>query len=448
LLNAEEVTQFTSTRSTVLVPCSFINPEEEAATLRILPQLAQCDNICVFIVHLLGNAIPGRSENEIIMRRHNAMFATGVDDVLMDLGADDTEALWSAIAMARANWELNVQRMQLMMDAEPEPMLPEALQELRSQHSRLLWESIPRALMPRFKPLDRRMVETGNTVDKYRLIRCFDTVRGSVLQAVDDQNHTVAIKVIDKSKVCTPGELEGIYRELRFLSEIIRHPNVVRCLGQLHSSTRVYLIFEYAGNHNLAQLTQGRPGQRLDPDEALEVFDQVAKALDHCHSIDVSHRNVSLEHVVISQMAGNGSRLSRFVARLVDFHCAMVARGPTVTRTVCGVLPCIAPEMALGQPYLPACADIWSAGIVLLEIAGGLSSLSRCIGYDPYTTEAAEVANDISNFFGQPGSHMRALAVVGAVQNVGISQKLEMMLKPTPTRRTSMGQMTRQIPPE
>eukprot|EP00404_Azadinium_spinosum_P051544 CAMPEP_0180752756 /NCGR_PEP_ID=MMETSP1038_2-20121128/32313_1 /TAXON_ID=632150 /ORGANISM="Azadinium spinosum, Strain 3D9" /LENGTH=155 /DNA_ID=CAMNT_0022786585 /DNA_START=41 /DNA_END=505 /DNA_ORIENTATION=- len=155
------------------------------------------------------------------MRRHNAMFATGVDDVLMDLGADDTEALWSAIAMARANWELNVQRMQLMMDAEPEPMLPEALQELRSQHSRLLWESIPRALMPRFKPLDRRMVETGNTVDKYRLIRCFDTVRGSVLQAVDDQNHTVAIKVIDKSKVCTPGELEGIYRELRFLSEII-----------------------------------------------------------------------------------------------------------------------------------------------------------------------------------------------------------------------------------
>mmetsp|Transcript_1435 Transcript_1435/g.3244 ORF Transcript_1435/g.3244 Transcript_1435/m.3244 type:complete len:500 (-) Transcript_1435:183-1682(-) len=442
LLNSDEIVQMTATKNTVLVPCCFIDPEEEAATQKILPQLAQCEHICVFIVHLLGDVTPNRAQNEVIMRRHEAMFATGVDDVLMDMGSNNPDSIMSAIAMARANWELNVQRMQLMMDAEPQPMAPEAMRELRSQHARLLWESIPRALMPRFKPIDRRLVETGDTVDKYRLIRSFDTKHGNVLQAVDDTNHSVVLKVIDKSKVCTPGELEGIYRELRFLSEIIRHPNVVRCHGMLQSATRVYFIFEYAGNQNLAQLTQSRPGQRLDSDEALAVFNQVAKGLHHCHTLDVSLRNVALEHVVVSQMAGSSSPMSRFATKLVDFHCAMIARGSTVTRTICGVLPCIAPEMAIGSPYMPQNADIWSAGIVLLEIAGGLTSLSRVVGYDHFSTEAADVANDILNFFGQPGSHSRALATMGAVENPEISEKLAMMLQPDPQNRTPMGELS------
>jgi serine/threonine protein kinase len=295
--------------------------------------------------------------------------------------------------------------------------------------------------MPHFKLVDVNLVETGHTVDMYRLVRRLETVNGTVLQASDEKSRPVAIKVIDKSKVSTPGELEGIYREFRFLSEIIKHPNVTSCVNMLHSMTRVYLIFEYAGNHNIAELLSQRPGQRLEEEEALQCFEQLARGLAYCHSKDVSHRNLSLEHVVLAPLTGSDG----YYCRLVDFHSAMVARGQTTSRTVCGTLPCIAPEMALGGPYIPRLADCWSAGIVLLEMGGGLSSLCRSVGYDP-PSEAADVAPAIQRYFTVQGSHAKALDTIGAIKNKDIIGKLEAVLQPQAADRLAMASVIEQDP--
>jgi len=433
-LSDEEIQRATASRHTVLVPCTFEHAEEEIAAHRILPLFTSCEHVCVFIVQLLPEGMTtNRSTNEIIMRRHDAMLATGVDDVFMD---PDTEpqALRRTINLARATWELNVRRMQLMLDAEPDPVSPENMRVLQTQHQRLLWESIPRVLMPHFTPLDRNLPETGANVGNYRLMRRFETVSGTVLQAADDRNNSAAIKVIDKAKVCTPGELEGLYREFRFLSEITKHRNVVKCLGMMHSTARVYLVFEFAGNQNLAQVLAARPGQRLDEEDALQCFEQIAKGLAHCHQRDVCHRNLSLEHVVVQQLPGSG----RSRCRLVDFHSAMVARGQTTSRTVCGTLPCIAPEMALGGPYVPRLADCWSVGILLLETAGGVSSLSRSVPYNPSQVEPQQVAAAIQNYFLLPNAHERALAFIGAVQSRPILSKLQALVCPSPENRSPL----------
>mmetsp|Transcript_6772 Transcript_6772/g.16965 ORF Transcript_6772/g.16965 Transcript_6772/m.16965 type:complete len:498 (-) Transcript_6772:130-1623(-) len=431
-LSDEEILNATASRHTVLVPCTFEAPEEEVAAHRILPLFTSCEHVCVFIVHLLPEGLtPSRQNSELIMRRHDAMLATGVDDVFMD---PDTEpqALRRTINLARATWELNVQRMQLMLDAEPDPVTPESMRLLQTQHQRLLWESIPRVLMPHFAPLDRNLPETGQSVGNYRLLRRFETCSGTVLQAADNRNNSAAIKVIDKVKVCTPGELEGLYREFRFLCEIIKHPNITKCLGMMHSTARVYLIFEFAGNQNLAQALAARPGQRFDEEDSLNMFDQVGKGLSHCHAHDVCHRNLSLEHVVLSQLPGT----DRHRCRLVDFHSAMVARGQTTSRTICGTLPCIAPEMATGGPYIPRLTDCWSAGIVLLETAGGMTSLSRSVPYQQ--AEARQVAGSIQSYFMLPNSHERALAFIGAVQSRRIVAILQDLVCPTPENRKQL----------
>merc|ERR1719203_2150209 len=100
-----------------------------------------------------------RNMSEIIMRRHEAMLATGVDDVFMDPDPEP-RALWRAINLARSSFDLNVRRMQLMLDDEPDPVTPEDMRMIQSQHQRLLWESIPRALMPHFAHLDRKLFES------------------------------------------------------------------------------------------------------------------------------------------------------------------------------------------------------------------------------------------------------------------------------------------------
>lgn len=324
-----------------------------------------------------------------------------------------------------------------MLDAEAEPVSREEMQQLMTQHRRLLWDSIPRALMPNFRVVDRSLVETSVSVGKYRFVRKMETVQGTVLQAMDEKSQSVAIKVIDKSTVFTPGELEGIYRECRFLSDMLQHPNVARCIDMLHSQSRVYLVFDYAGDQNLAQVLEALPGRRLDCAVALHVFDGLASGLAHCHTKEVTHRAVSLEHVVLLAQPG---RRELFRVTLVDFHSAMVARGETTSRTQCGALPCIAPEVAMGGAYVPWRADCWSAGIVLLEAAGGVSTLCQCA---PYQTgvELIEAAPAIQNYFAQPGAHERALAFAGGVQHEAVQQRLEALLQVQPASRARVADL-------
>lgn len=429
----EEIHRATASRHTVLVPCTFEAPEEEVAAHRIVPLFTSCDHVCVFIVHLLPEGtVPSRQNSQLIMRRHDAMLATGVDDVFMDPDSEPS-ALRRTINLARATWELNVQRMQLMLDAEPDPVTPESMRVLQTQHQRLLWESIPRVLMPHFAPLDRNLVETGDTVGNYRLSGRFETVSGTVLQAVDDRGSPAAIKVIDKVKVCTPGELEGLYREFRFLCELIKHPNITKCLGMLHSTARVYLIMEFAGSQNLAQALAPRPGQRFEQMETLHVFEHVARGLVHCHKQDVCHRNVSLEHVVLAQLPGS----DRYRCKLVDFHSAMMVRGQSTSRTMCGTLPSVAPEMALGGPYVPRLADCWSAGVLMLETAGGLTSLMRSVPYQP-EADARQAAGAIQACFSTIGSHERSLSFVGGVSSRPVLTILESLLCPIPDLRRQL----------
>merc|ERR1719436_1813217 len=96
-----EIQRAAASRHTVLVPCTFEHPEEEAAANRILPQFTTCEHVCVFIVQLMPDGmVPSRATADLIMRRHDAMLATSVDDVFMDpdLGG---EGLRSTINLAR-----------------------------------------------------------------------------------------------------------------------------------------------------------------------------------------------------------------------------------------------------------------------------------------------------------------------------------------------------------
>merc|ERR1719469_387467 len=149
-LDPAQIDAILARQALLVVPCTFDPPEEEAAW-RLLPRFTQDNECCVFLAHLLSPELqPGRTENELIMKRHEAMLATGADDVLMN-PKPEPDALRRTIFLARSVWQLNVRRMQLMLEAEAEPVSKEEMRQLESQHRRLLWDSIPRALMPNFR---------------------------------------------------------------------------------------------------------------------------------------------------------------------------------------------------------------------------------------------------------------------------------------------------------
>merc|ERR1719343_559868 len=102
--------------------------------------------------------------------------------------------------------------------------------------------------------------------------------------------------------------------------------------------------------------------------EAIQVISSsILSALAHCHGLATCHRDLKPENIIVRQ---------DYVAKLVDFGCACPRHQPQDRRCP-GTLPFIAPECLNGQLRDRAPADVWSFGVVILEMKFGLNALSR-----------------------------------------------------------------------
>jgi len=430
LLDTDEIAKATAPQHIVLVPCMLATADEELAASRIMPQLVSDDKTCVIMVQVLPPGMePCREWNDLIMSRHKAMLAFGADDVILN---PSMASLSAAVDMCHATWTLNMERIHAVLEMEGNVTADE-VKASEHDYSRLLWECIPRALMPHFSPVNVNAIETAHTVQKYRVASHIDTIKGTVLTAVDELNTPYVVKVTDKSTNQAPSDVECVYRERRLLSHILSHPNIARCLDMVHTRARVYLVFDFVGQENLRHTLSSLPGERLDEDIALDCFGQIARAVSYCHSLHIAHRSLSLEHIVVSHTGHH----ERYNCVLVDFNAALAAHGDTVSYTICGRLPCIAPEVARSVPYVPRLADCWSTGIVVVEMVGGLSSTERSVRFDP-DAPMAQAAASIQEFFSHPGSHECALAYMGGVKHPRVISILQRLLRPAPIRRSEM----------
>merc|ERR1719210_2069299 len=165
------------------------------------------------------------------------MIDAGPHNVVVNPNSEP-QALKQTIEVARMNWAYNTQRISSYLAAEPPPVNPDYLRQLSLKHNKLLWENIPRALLRNFAAIDKNIQETSHVVGNYQLVKAFDTMQGTVLQALNQKNQICcAIKVFEKSDIYTCNELEGIYREYCFLALKLEHPNIVKCLHMMHTET-------------------------------------------------------------------------------------------------------------------------------------------------------------------------------------------------------------------
>jgi len=230
-----------------------------------------------------------------------------------------------------------------------------------------------------------------------------------------------------------PAQLESIYREYRILSGMTDHPNIIKCYNMLHSTTRVYLVLDHAGQMNLLNVFSSSKGKRLDETAALHCFSQLAGALEYCHGLGIAHRQICLEHVVVQQQQPAGGR----ICRLVDFSAAITQKKTSKYCSAHGTLPYIAPEVALGNNYLPINADRWSTAVVLLELVGGLFSMETAVGFTA-TTPLKTAGEMCMRYFSQPHAHSTALARTSGVESPEVTSILQALMHPVASERASL----------
>ncbi len=151
-----------------------------------------------------------------------------------------------------------------------------------------------------------------------------------------------------------------------------------------------YLVTEFVHGESLAQILRRR---RLEPDEVLRLRDRLASGLAAAHEMDIVHRDVSPENILLPE-----GRVDR--AKLIDFGIAK-AMGPANATVLggefAGKYSYVSPEqVGLFGGEVDLRSDIYSLGLVLATAAIGFGK-KLDMGSSPATMIAArQLAPDLS----------------------------------------------------
>ncbi len=170
----------------------------------------------------------------------------------------------------------------------------------------------------------------------------------------------VAVKVIRRRYADNPEFIRRFETEAQTVAHL-EHPYIVPLYDYWRDPEGAYLVMRYLRGGNLLSALEGGP---LDPDRALKILEQVAKALSNAHRQGVVHRDIKPANILLDE-AGN--------AFLSDFGIAKVLaedRALTVEGSLIGTPEYISPEQIRNEPIGPP-SDIYSLGVLLYEVLTG-----------------------------------------------------------------------------
>ncbi|XP_019170273.1 PREDICTED: probable LRR receptor-like serine/threonine-protein kinase RFK1 isoform X2 [Ipomoea nil] len=159
-----------------------------------------------------------------------------------------------------------------------------------------------------------------------------------------------------------------------FLNEIgmfscLQHPNVVKLLGGCVEADQLLLVYEYMENNSLANALYKDNQLVLDWPTRLKICIGIARGLTFLHeesSLKIVHRDVKTTNVLLDRDMN---------PKISDFGLARLNEDDKthISTRIAGTIGYMAPEYALWG-HLTYKADVYSFGIVLLEIVSGQSN--------------------------------------------------------------------------
>ncbi|KAL4425747.1 hypothetical protein ABPG75_009763 [Micractinium tetrahymenae] len=179
---------------------------------------------------------------------------------------------------------------------------------------------------------------------------------GFVVLALDrSTGEQVALKFIERG----PQHINK-YVEREIANHMkLRHPHIVGLREVFLTKTHLVLAMEYAAGGDLFRYAAARRG--LHEDEARWFFQQLILAVDYCHRMGVTSRDIKLENTLL-----DGS--PRPLIKLADFGFSKDANQHSAPTSRVGTPAYLAPEVVTNEPgksYNAEKADIWSCGVLL-----------------------------------------------------------------------------------
>nr|XP_017251198.1 PREDICTED: probable LRR receptor-like serine/threonine-protein kinase At1g53440 [Daucus carota subsp. sativus] len=190
---------------------------------------------------------------------------------------------------------------------------------------------------------------------------------GPVYKGVLPDDAEIAVKQL------SPKSKQGTREFINELGMIVavQHPNLVKLVGCCIEGDQLLLVYEHMENNSLARALFGREEQLLNLDwpSRKKIFLQIARGLTYLHEesrLKIVHRDIKATNVLLDRDLN---------AKIGDFGLAKLdsEEKTHISTRIAGTIGYMAPEYAM-RGYLTDKADVYSFGIVALEIVSGKSN--------------------------------------------------------------------------
>ena len=209
----------------------------------------------------------------------------------------------------------------------------------------------------------RLVISSEPTIKGYDLLeRIGEGAYGTVYRAYQPHmRREVAIKVIQPRFANQPNFIRRFDVEAHLVAQL-EHLHIVPLYDYWRDPDGAYLVMRLMKGGSLEKsLSEDEP---WGAEQAAQLVDQIASALDAAHKQGVVHRDLKPANILLDAQ-GN--------AYLSDFGIAKeLERGKTITQTgaIVGTPAYITPEQVQSQPVTPQ-TDIYCLGVVIYELLVG-----------------------------------------------------------------------------
>jgi serine/threonine protein kinase/Tol biopolymer transport system component len=218
----------------------------------------------------------------------------------------------------------------------------------------------------------------GQTLSHYRITSALGVGgMGEVYRATDTNlGREVAIKVLPPEVARDAERLARFRREAHLLASL-NHPNIAAIYGLEEEAGKPFLALELVEGKDLKERIDAGA---IPVDEALEIAERIAEALEEAHGKGIVHRDLKPANVKVTP-DGKVKVLDFGLAKAWAADAAIgsapsLSQSPTLTHTgtiagvILGTAGYMSPEQARGKP-VDKRADVWSFGVLLWEMLTG-----------------------------------------------------------------------------
>lgn len=207
------------------------------------------------------------------------------------------------------------------------------------------------------KPLPKNKIE-NYAIGKQLGQGAYATVRLATQKRTKD---IVAIKIYEKCKLTDTRKKTGLKREIHIL-KLLDHPHTLKLYDVLDTSKTINLITECIGGPSLHSYIKKQSDRKLKDQEAKSIFKQIVQAVAYCHSLNIVHRDLKLENIMLDKDKN---------VKLIDFGFSTISGKGQMCKIFCGTPSYMAPEIVKNVDYVGQYADVWALGVLLFAVLTG-----------------------------------------------------------------------------